>query len=321
VKTLLVCAFVAVCLLGGTSLRGADDKAAGDKGAAVPAVAILAFEERGASVKEFGAKVTDILFAKLVANPALVLVDRDDLKKVLAEQELNLSGAVKPAEATKVGQLSGARILVTGSVLQVDKKLYVIAKIIGTETGRVLGASVDGKATEELGPLVEKLAEKVAETIGKQSDKLLPKLVARRDRIADLNEKLKKAKRPVLLVKITERHFGQATIDPAAQTELILISKGTGFEVLDADEALKAKADVIVTGEGFSEFAVRRGSLISVKARVEVKAVDRKTDKVLATDRQTTIVVDLTEQLAGKTALQQAAAQIAERLLPQLVKE
>ena len=44
-----------------------------------------------------------------------------------------------------------------------------------------------------------------------------------------------------------------------------------------------------------------------------------KTDKVIATDRQTAVVVDLTEQIAGKAALQRAAAEIAERLLPKLV--
>ena len=51
----------------------------------------------------------------------------------------------------------------------------------------------------------------------------------------------------------------------------------------------------------------------------EVKAIDRATDKVIAVDRQTTVVVDLTEQIAGKKALQSAAARIAERMLPRLV--
>ena len=40
---------------------------------------------------------------------------------------------------------------------------------------------------------------------------------------------------------------------------------------------------------------------------------------MLATDRQTAVVVDLTEQIAGKAALQKAAAEIAERMLPKLV--
>ena len=44
-------------------------------------------------------------------------------------------------------------------------------------------------------------------------------------------------------------------------------------------------------------------------------------DSLVLVDRQTAVVVDLSEQLAGKAALQEAAAVIAERLLPKLVKE
>ena len=36
-------------------------------------------------------------------------------------------------------------------------------------------------------------------------------------------------------------------------------------------------------------------------------------------DRQTVVVVDLSEQIAGKTALQEAAADLAERMLPKLI--
>ena len=39
--------------------------------------------------------------------------------------------------------------------------------------------------------------------------------------------------------------------------------------------------------------------------------MDRQTGKVLAVDRQTVVVVDLSEQIAGKTALQLAAADLS----------
>jgi hypothetical protein len=90
--------------------------------------------------------------------------------------------------------------------------------------------------------------------------------------------------------------------------------------VIDSKTAGTKSADVLIRGEGFSEFATRRQGLISVKARLEVEAVDRHTNKLIATDRQTAVVVDLSEQLAGKAALQAAAAAIAERLLPKLVR-
>jgi Curli production assembly/transport component CsgG len=72
--------------------------------------ALFTFEERGAAVRELGPKVTDILFAKLAARAEINLVDRSDLKKILGELELNISGVVKPAEANKIGQMTGAKI-------------------------------------------------------------------------------------------------------------------------------------------------------------------------------------------------------------------
>jgi TolB-like protein len=280
--------------------------------------AIFSFTEQGSGAKDLGVKAGDILFALLAKNPSLFLVDRSEMQKTVQEHEINLSGMVTPDQAIQVGKLIGAKILITGSVIESDKTLYLVAKIISTETSRVLGASVTGKTSEDFNVLMDQLAKQVGETIAKQADQLVAKEVKMEDRIAALKKQLGDAKRPVVAINVTERHVGQATIDPAAETELALFCKETGFEVLDKTADSK-KADVILTGEGFSEFAMRHGNLVSVKARLEVKAVDRQTDKVIATDRQTAVVVDLTEQIAGKSALQKAAVDIAERLLPKLI--
>ena len=314
--TLRWAALAAAMLAGNTSPCPGQEKAA----PAVHPTAILPLQERGTGAKGYGAKVSDILFATLVAEPDLFLVDRDELSKVVEEQQLNLSGAIKPGEATRVGQLTGAKLLVTGSVVQVDKSLYLVAKVIGTETSRVAGASVRGKATDDLGPLAEELAGKVAAAIREQAHKLVAPPVEVSDRVAAMNKKLGGAKRPSVRVSIEERHIGQPTIDPAAETEVARFCKGAGFVVVNSKEGTQGQADVLITGEGFSEFAGRLGGLMSVKARVEVKAVDRKSGKVLAIDRQTAVAVDLAEHVAGKTALQEAAAALAERLLPELVK-
>ena len=112
-----------------------DAKDGKEKEKLVLPMALLAFEERGTGAKDMGAKVTDLIFAKLTVKPDLFMVDRADLKKILEEQSLSLTGAVKPDEAVKVGQLTGAKLLVTGSVVHVDKKIYLVAKVISTETG------------------------------------------------------------------------------------------------------------------------------------------------------------------------------------------
>jgi TolB-like protein len=290
-----------------------------DKAPAVHPLAIFPFQERGPEVKGLGAKVSDILFAELVANPDLLLVDREDLKKTTDEQELSLSGLTNPAEANRVGHLTGAKILVTGSVVQTDQTLHLIAKIVGTETGRVLGASAKGAADEKLDTLVTQLAEQVSKTIVEKAEQLLPQVVTREDRLAALKKELPKGKKPSVLISIAERHVGQATIDPAAETELSLWCKDLGFEVLDPATAARNQADLVITGEGFSEFASRHGNLISVKARLEIKAVERASSNIVAIDREVAVTVDLTEQIAGKKALQDATIAIAERLLPKLV--
>ncbi|MGB7345210.1 MAG: CsgG/HfaB family protein [Pirellulaceae bacterium] len=283
-------------------------------------LAVFPFQERGREVSELGNQVTDLLFANLVVNPDLYLVEREDLAKILDEQKLNVSGMVNPASATQVGQLTGAKILVAGSVMEVNDKLYLVAKVIGTETSRVFGASVKGNVGDDLDMLAEQLGEKVGRTILEQAADLVADVQTRDERIAALKKQLGEGKRPSVFVSIKERHIGQTTIDPAAETEIALYCNDVGFKVIDADTGSKADADILLVGEGFSEFATRHGELNSVKARVELKAVYRETGEVIAIDRDVAIGVDLTEQIAGKTALQVAAANIATRLLPKLVE-
>ena len=280
--------------------------------------AIFPFAEHGVSVKEYGRKASDILFAKMAERPEVILVERTEIDKILQEIELGLSGVMTPEQASKVGKITGAKILITGSVFEVEKKLYVVAKIIGTETSRVLGKSVAGSA-EEFANLVETLSTDVGDAIAKEGKDLVAQEEGLEDRIAKLKKQLGKAKRPVVLIKINERHIGQPTIDPSAQTELVFFCKETGFVVIDPEKGNARDADIIMEGEGFSEFAMRKGNLVSVKARLEVKATERNTGKIIVADRQTEVSVDLTEQIAGKKALEQAAAAIAERILPKLV--
>ena len=106
-------------------------------------------------------------------------------------------------------------------------------------------------------------------------------------------------------------------IDPAAETELDLILMECGFKLVD--EKSKEHADLEITGDAFSAFGLRKGNLISCKARVELKAQRRNGD-IVAVDRRTSMAVDIAEQTAAKTALQQAAMDLAERLIPTLGK-
>ena len=278
-------------------------------------VAIFDFESRDEAVRDLGPKVASLLNASLSAEPQIITVERAELEKVLGEQELGLSGTVSPDTAAKVGHLTGAKVLVTGRVFKADKELVIVAKIIGTETSRVYGELVKGPAASSITDLSGDLARKIATTVSEKGDTLVAKVESREDRIARIKKSLKEGKLPTVSVRIGERHFGQPVIDPAAETELGLILKECGFPLVD--DKSKEKADIEITGDAFSAFGLRKGNLISCKARIELKA-QKRTGQIFAVDRQTSVAVDITEQTAAKTALQQAAAELAERLGPKL---
>ncbi|MCY2925432.1 MAG: sigma-70 family RNA polymerase sigma factor [Planctomycetota bacterium] len=67
------------------------------------------------------------------------------------------------------------------------------------------------------------------------------------------------------------------------------------------------KADYVIVGEAFSEFALRTGDLVTCAARGEINVIERKTGRIVLPDRADARAVDLAEALAGKTALQSVA--------------
>jgi hypothetical protein len=236
---------------------------------------------------------------------------------VLGEQELGLSGTISPETAAKVGHLTGAKVLVTGRVFKADKETILVAKVIGTETSRVYGDMVTGTAATPITDLSRNLARKIASIVAEKGDTLVASVEGRESRLSNIKKLVKSGALPSVSVKIAERHFGQPVIDPAAETELGLILKECGFRLVD--QKSPEKPDIEISGEAFSAFGMRKGNLVSCKARVELK-VQKRTGEILDTDRQTSVAVDIAEQTAAKTALQNAALDIAERLVPILTR-
>jgi TolB-like protein len=281
--------------------------------------AIFDFVEKGHGLTGVGSKVSSVIFANLVTEPDISLVDREEMDKLLDEATLNLSGMVNTQQATQIGQLSGAKIIVTGTIFEIEDTIMIVAKIIGTETSRVMGASVKGDIGDSIVSLAEDLSDEIVEIIESDSGKLVAKTVSRQDRIAALKKKMNLSSKPSLTINIKEHHINQAEADPAAETEMLAYSTEVGFDVIAKDTKKATRAAILIVGEGFTQFATRKGDIVGVKARLEVKAIDQRTKQVLAVDRQTELVVDLSEMIAAKKALAMASAKIAERMLPKLV--
>jgi hypothetical protein len=276
--------------------------------------AVLDFQVSGKDLEKKGAEAAILLNAKLSSAPNLILVEREEIDKILGEQELGLSGNVTPGTAAKVGQLTGAKVLITGRIFGTDNKYYAVAKIIGTETSRVYGETATFTSLDGLDNAVNELAPKILAVIDKRGDTLIAKVEDPAARLERLKKLVADKKLPSVSVQIAEQQINRAVIDPAAQTEMKLVLQQLGFEVVDASSG--KQPEVTITGEGFSEMAGRRGNLISCRSRVEIKVVQPATGKLLLADRQTDVAVDLAENVAGKTALQNAALKLIDRIVP-----
>ena len=303
-------------------------------------VAVLDFDSDEKGGLTLGAKVATLLEVGLNPGGEYELVERSNVKKILEENGLGMTGLLDTNSAARVGNLLGAKVLVTGRVFSVDDEMFLAAKVISVETGRVYGEAVSIDKSQKLGPGVARLSRKVNNTITQNAAMLVAVVREPVDTIETVSKALGDSKRPTVAVTGVERHVGQAVVDPAATTELKHILLKTNFEVYDDHPELlsnwakeyfkdssvptpsgRAKADVLIVAEAVSEFAARTEGLISCRARVEVRAIDRRTGRLLAIGRKTVTEVGLSEQIAAKSAIQKATADIAAALLPDAVKK
>lgn len=303
-------------------------------------VAIIDFESKAPGNPDLGKQLGDILTARLSIHDQFRLVERQKLQELLKEQQLNLSGMVDSGQAVKVGKMLGARIMVFGRAFIVDSDLYLVAKVVGTETSQVKGVIAKGKTESNLSDIIDQLADKLTDGLEKWAPNLLPKTEKFKNKIKILKEQLKGKELPAVAIMIPEVHINRRVVDPAAQTEMKNIFKKVGFTVIEVDRKTTSKwardfqkdpkkpippdfagVDVAITGEGFSEFGARISGLVSCLARLEVQATDCQSRRVIASERTTRRAVDLSEAIAGKTALQAAGHELAIKLIEKIAKE
>jgi TolB-like protein len=293
-------------------------------------VAILPFSysTKDKAFEDMGSETQQLMTAYLSANPSVMLVERAEVDKALSEVELGKSGMVDPETAAKVGYLTGAQILVTGRIFPVKNDIILVAKIIGIETGRVFGTTVTFSANDKITTAAQDLSEKVGTTITEKADTMVAKADNQKSVIAKLKPKVEGMKLPSISIEIAERNINHdvnrtnsetGAIRPAAETEMGFILKQLGFEVVDIAESNR-HADIEVSGDSFSEFALRKGNLVSAKGRVEIKAINKADGKVLVVDRDNGVAVDLAPDTAGKAAIAKSAEVLTERLVEAILQ-
>jgi len=322
-----------------------------------PTVAILGFQSEVESKRvaknshlnyEF---LEAIFYGHLSKAENLDLVERQTLDKALTEQSLNLSGLVSGPEAVSVGKLVGAQVLLSGRAFIAGDQLFLTARIVATETGRVFSVNVAVRKFSDK-TLVDQglmdLAKETEKTILKHRKAIFvahktPKK-SFKNNMDDISWQISGKNLPRIYLKVDETSIGGNPKNPISVSELsraflalnIPIKTGKisdmdlpyseihadyGSRILKFIKTIKSAdlPDVLVFGEAISQVGVRQGDLISAKAKVKLAAFDAQTGKVIRISQSEKIGLDVLAGEASRNAIQKATLACALDFIPQMV--
>ena len=105
--------------------------------------------------------IPDYLKSALSKSTQLIMVERNRLEEVLAEQALSMTGLVDSTTAQKVGELLGAAFVISGTISQSGDWVRIDATIIKTETGQLRSEKVQAKGDGYLSEMISLLAQNI----------------------------------------------------------------------------------------------------------------------------------------------------------------
>ena len=115
-----------------------------------PVAAVLDFEFKASATAyaDTAAGLAESVTASLASTGRVKLVERSRLKAVFAEAALGMSGAIDPATAAKMGQLSGAEYLITGSITRIAIRDEYRSVVVATKTERIVDIEAEARMIE-----------------------------------------------------------------------------------------------------------------------------------------------------------------------------
>ena len=106
--------------------------------------------------------IADILTSELSANAAIRVIERDQLDKLVAEQNLGATGSVDRSTAVRVGKLLGVHHMIFGSYVTDRKgRMRLDARAVDVETGQIEHVETVQAKTDDFSDMITSLAAKL----------------------------------------------------------------------------------------------------------------------------------------------------------------
>lgn len=139
-------------------------------------VTVLDFTDLQGNQSELGRYVAEQLTVDLVMGKhTFAVLDRANLKSILAEHKLTAKGLVDPENARKFGQLAGVDALIIGNVVPMNPDVDLTVKIITTDTAEIIGAAKTSFASTKETELLLKSSVTPSDTVGDGLSQAPPK--------------------------------------------------------------------------------------------------------------------------------------------------
>jgi TolB-like protein len=147
-----------VPVLLGAQQRGQDTR---------PGIAVFPFSNGGSygqGKEDFDALergIAGMMISELDQNPAARLVERQDIQRLLDEQNLSAQNRVDPQTAAKVGKLVGARYVVAGTFIDFYGDFRVDVRLVNVETGEIIKTESERMQRDHMFDIIRNIAARL----------------------------------------------------------------------------------------------------------------------------------------------------------------
>jgi TolB-like protein len=132
-----------------------------------PGIAVLPFNNGGSygqGKEDFDALergIAGMMISELSQNPAARVVERQEIQRMLDEQNLGAQGRVDPQTAAKVGKLVGARYTVLGTFIDFYGDFRVDVRLVNTETGEIVKTESERMQRDHMFDIIRNIAARL----------------------------------------------------------------------------------------------------------------------------------------------------------------
>lgn len=122
--------------------------------------AMLPFQNASGRVDldELSASLADLLTVALSGSKGIEMLDRQDLRRILQEKQIQLSASEDLSKAALKGGFKGVQMLIAGNFRETETQLTIQARLIDVETAATLLSVSESGSLRELDQLCLRLA-------------------------------------------------------------------------------------------------------------------------------------------------------------------